>query len=325
MQAEAVGGALSKLNPGVEIQYHWVSSEGDQLQSGPLSEFGGKGLFTRAVDEAVVQEKADLAVHSLKDLPVDPEEAVAGLAIAAVPKRGPVQDCLISASGFDRLSDLPGGVVVGTSSLRRASQLLRAKPDIYVDPMRGNVDSRLSKVLSDDQPRYDAAVLAVAGLKRLGMGEHTTHMLSLDEMLPAACQGAIAITCRATDHVTLTRCLPLNDPASSTAVHAERELVLRLEASCLSAVAVLAERVPPSETRAERNADSHWFRLRARVLSADGATCLEVDEKCKTSDLRHVIRRVGDDLIKRGARELLTQQRVRTAAGQAVDEASFSA
>ncbi len=296
--------ALRKLHP-VEVEFHWVQSEGDEITQGSLAEVGGKGLFTRRVDQAVLDKKADLAVHSLKDLPVDPAEALSGLALAATPKRHTVNDCLVSGKRYGRLIDLPQGAVVGTSSPRRAAQMRRLRPDFDIRLLRGNVDTRLNKVLTEEGPHYDAAVLAAAGLKRLGLGEHADRPLSVEEMLPSACQGALGIRCRATDHVTLTRCLPLNAASTSTAVTHEREVVRLLGADCYSPIAVLAQPIDPAKTQAKRNADSHWYRLRVRLCSADGQTTLEADEKCKTGELRRVVKQVAHDLLARGAREIL--------------------
>ncbi|MEO1237804.1 MAG: hydroxymethylbilane synthase, partial [Planctomycetota bacterium] len=299
-----VAKALRKLHP-VEVTFHWVKSEGDEVTQGSLADAGGKGLFTRRVDRAVLEGKADLAVHSLKDLPVDPAEAVAGMTLAATPKRTVVNDCLVSARRYASLADLPEAAVVGTASARRAAQARRLRPDLDIRLLRGNVDTRLNKVLSTDGPAYDAAILAVAGLKRLGLAEHADRVLSCDEMLPPACQGALGLTCRATDHVTLTRCLPLNAASTSTAVTHERQVVQLLGADCYSPIAVLAEPIDPAQTQAKRNADSHWYRLRVRLCSADGTRTLEADEKCKTGELRRVVKRVTARMLAEGARELL--------------------
>jgi len=305
VQAQAVARVLRKLHP-VEVTFHWVESEGDQIKTGSLADAGGKGLFTRRVDQAVLDGKADLAVHSLKDLPVDPTESIAGLSLTATPKRAVVNDCLVSVQRYATIRDLPQGAVVGTSSPRRAAQMLRVRPDLKVRLLRGNVDTRLNKILtSTGGPGYDAAVLAAAGLKRLGLGEHADRPLSVEEMLPPACQGALGIRCRATDHVTLTRCLPLNAAATSMAVTHEREVVRLLGANCYSPIAVLAEPIDPAKTQAKRNADSHWFRLRVRLCSADGQTTLEADEKCKTNELRRVVKQVTQKMIADGAHELL--------------------
>lgn len=302
VQAQMVGRGLGRLNPHLEVQYVWIESEGDQITTGPLSAAGGKGLFTRAVEKAVLSKQADIAVHSMKDLPAD--EITPGLQIAAVPRRADVRDALIGKNGPITIDDLAQGANVGSSSPRRAAQLKRLRPDLVLQPIRGNVDTRLGKVMGDT-PSHDATLLAVAGLSRLGKRDQITHPLAVEQMLPAACQGALGIQCRRDDHVSLTRLLPLNDPATSTAIHAEREVVAGLGADCHSSIAVLAEQVDPEKTKAERNADSHWFRLRVKVLSPDGSEVIETDETCKTQGLRRLIKSVIADLSDKGAHELL--------------------
>jgi len=302
VQAEMVGRGLSRLNPHLEVKYVWVTSEGDKVQTGPLSAVGGKGLFTKAVEEVVLKGDADIAVHSMKDMPAD--EETPGLQIAAVPKRADVRDVLIGQDGPITIEALKQGANVGTSSPRRAAQLRRLRPDLSLHVIRGNVDTRIDKVMGD-MPLHDATMLAMAGLKRLGRTQHTAKPLSVELMLPAASQGALGIQCRRDDHVSLTRLLPLNDPATSTAIHAEREVVAALGADCHSPIAVLAQQVDPEKTQAKRNADSHWFRLRVRVLSNDGSTLLEADEQCKTRDLRRLVKQVVKDLTGQGAKELL--------------------
>lgn len=308
-QAEMVGKALGRLHPTLDIQYRWIESEGDRHAEAMLAEHGGKGLFTSAIERAVLAGEADLAVHSLKDMPaVD----TSGLTIAAVPPRADVRDCLISRQGYAHISELPHDSVVGTASPRRAAQLLRLRPDLNIQLLRGNIDTRLRKVLdpvnadtTPHRPTYDATLLAAAGLTRLKLREHTQHPIDTADMLPAACQGALAIQCRADDHVTLTRCLPLNDPAASTAVHAERSIVAGLKGDCHSPIAVLGEPLDIDAAAAPRNSDAHWFRIRVRVLSPDGDTCLEADEKVKTRELRRLVKQLIRDLHARGAADLL--------------------
>lgn len=297
-----VGRGLSRLNPHLEVRYVWIQSEGDKVQSGPLSAVGGKGLFTKAVERIVLAGDADIAVHSMKDMPAD--EDTPGLQIAAVPKRADVRDALIGKAGPITIDDLAQGANVGTSSPRRAAQLKRLRPDLKLHTIRGNVGTRLGKVMGD-MPLHDATMLAIAGLKRLGHAEHITKPMPIEQMLPAASQGALGIQCRRDDHVSLTRLLPLNDPATSTAIHAERGVVAGLGADCHSSIAVLAEQVAPEKTQAKRNADSHWFRLRARVLSADGLTLLETDDQCKTRDLRRLVKQMVKELDGQGAKALL--------------------
>lgn len=304
-----VGKALARLHPRLEIDYRWIESQGDRHRDVMLAEHGGKGLFTSAIEDALLSGDADVAVHSLKDMPaVD----TPGLTIAAVPPRADVRDCLISREGYSDITQLPREAIVGTASPRRAAQLLRIRPDLDIQLLRGNVDTRLRRVLDPAEPpmlpeaaRYDATVLAVAGLTRLGAQQHTRHIIGKMQMLPAAGQGALAIQCRADDHVTLTRCLPLNDPAAATAVHAERSVIAALAADCHSPVAVLGEPAKVDAAAAKRNSDAHWFRLRIRVLSSDGTTCLDADEQVKTSELRRLVKRLVKDLTARGARDVL--------------------
>lgn len=296
-----VARGLSRLHPKLEVQFVWIESEGDRVTSGPLSAVGGKGLFTKAVERAVLSGKADIAVHSMKDMPAD--EETPGLQIAAVPKRTDVRDVLVSRSGARSLADLAQGATLGTSSPRRAAQLLRVRPDLVIELLRGNVGTRIERATQGPGP--DATLLAAAGLRRLAMAQWLEGVLDVETILPPAGQGALGIQCRRDDHITLTRCLPLNDATTSTAVHAERSVVAALGADCHSPIAVLAEQVDPSKTRAKRNSDSHQFRLRVRVLASDGSRQLEVDEACKTRDLRRLVASAVKDLTQRGAVELL--------------------
>ncbi len=223
-QANAVAGVLRRLHPKVNVELLPIESEGDQRKVERLSDIGGKGVFTRAIERALLDGEADIAVHSLKDMPTDMTE---GLIIAAVPPRGDVRDALVGR-GISSIDDLSAGAIVGTSSHRRASQILHLRNDIAVRPIRGNVETRVSKVLDDGE--YDAVLLAVAGLERCGLADHVKCVFDTDVMLPAAGQGALAIQCRADDHVTLRRCFALNDSLASEAVHTERLVVSRLGA-----------------------------------------------------------------------------------------------
>jgi hydroxymethylbilane synthase len=291
------------MNPSLELRYVWIESEGDRHTDRSLADVGeGKGLFVRAVEQALREERADLAVHSLKDMPAD---LTPGLAIAATPRREDVRDCLIArshGSPIMRLLDLPREAVVGTSGPRRAAQVSRLRPDVTIRLIRGNVETRLAKVLgtpTDDggssaalhpPAHYDATLLAMAGLRRAALDRYAIAPLSVDEMLPAAGQGALAIQCRGDDHVSLTRCLPLNDPVTAAAVHAEREVVRGLAGDCHSPIAVYAE--PISLDR---------FRLRARVLSPDGRVCLDTDAAATTRGLAKLAREMVKNLQARGA------------------------
>ena len=297
-----VAAGLSRLHPGIAVRFVWVESEGDQVTAGPLSAAGGKGLFIKAVERVVLAGDADLAVHSMKDIPAD--EQTPGLQIAAIPRRADVRDVLVARGGKTTIQGLPHGACLGTSSPRRAAQVLQARPDLTVQPIRGNVGTRLQQV-TQEGAGPDATLLAAAGLSRLGLHDRLAGVLPVEQVLPAAGQGALGIQCRRDDHVSLIRCLPLNDPKTSTAVHAERGVVAGLGADCHSPIAVLAEQVDPDESRAHRNADSHWFRLRVRVMSGDGTRVLTADERCKTNTLRRLVAKVVGQLTDQGAKDLL--------------------
>lgn len=291
MQAQIIGQMLTRCHAGLNVQYEWVDSEGDQQTNTSLAAAGGKGLFTAALERALLAERVDVAVHSMKDLPV---AGAKRLTIAAVPQREDVRDCLI-AQGPATLDELPAGSRLGTSSPRRAAQVKRHRPDLHLEAIRGNVDTRLRKVLEHGQ--YNATLLAMAGLRRLGMPQHMKHPITLDVILPAAGQGALAIQCRSDDSLALTRCMQLNHACSAEAVHAERQIVKGLKADCHSPIAVLAEAVQVEG----------WpgLRIRVRVLSADGLTCLEIDQCARARNTRQMIKRVLADLLERGADTLL--------------------
>jgi len=291
VQAEMIGTRLAHLHSHVEVAYVWIESEGDRFTNASLADVGGKGLFVRAIERALLQEKADIAVHSLKDLPANPLEVTQGLTIAAVPRRADPHDCLVTPQGHATIDALPRGANVGTSSPRRAAQLRRLRPDLAVEPIRGNVETRLRKVLKDGA--HEATLLAVAGLERAGLSEHAGHKIDTNVILPAAGQAAIAIQCRGDDHITLRRCLPLNDTDTSQAVHAERQVVASLRGDCHSPIAVFAE--PDGDT----------MRLRARVLSPDGATLVEADECGKLSQAGRLVKKVIKALREGGADAVL--------------------
>ena len=211
-----------------------ITTSGDRLKDQPLRDFGGKGLFTKEIDEALLRGDVDMAVHSMKDLETD---LPAGICIAAILPRADVRDAFISPKA-PSLAELPPGSVVGTSSLRRGAQLKRLRPDLRVIDFRGNVETRLKKLA---EGQADATLLALAGLERLGLASHATAILSTDEMLPAVAQGAIGVTCRSDDAKTLALLAALNDQTSATAVMCERAFLARLDGSCKTPIAGLAE------------------------------------------------------------------------------------
>ena len=291
VQAEAVGRSLHRLSPQVELEFRWIESEGDRQIDQSLASSGGKGLFVRAVEQALLDGQADLAVHSLKDLPV---ELTPGLAIAAVPRRADPRDCLIAPEAAS-VDQLPQGAVVGTASPRRGAQLRQMRPDLRTALLRGNIETRLRKVLDDRE--VDATLLSMAGLQRAGLGRHADKPIDVSRMLPSAGQGALAIQCRVDDHVSMSRCLPLNDPATSAAVHFERQVVWGLQGSCHSPIAVYAS---PADDVART------FDLCARVLSLDGKICLEsTDLAVSSGGLARAADRMVGSLVDRGAAAVL--------------------
>ena len=292
IQAQTVGQMITQADPSVAVEYRWIESQGDQLAHTSLADVGGKGLFAHAVEQTLLSKEADLAVHSLKDLPAN--EPTDQLIIAAVLPRADVRDCLISPVATT-LQQLPQGATLGTASPRRAAQALRLRPDLRIELIRGNIETRLRKVQT--QGRYDATLLAVAGLQRAGLEEHAVNQIDPSIMLPAAGQGALAVQCRADDQDTRTRCAPLNDAPTATAVHAERRIVAAMNGDCHSPIAVLIE---PTD-----NNTATQFEIRARVLSLDGKTCLTAEQNAKAEQLDHTTEQVISRLRQDGCDELL--------------------
>jgi hydroxymethylbilane synthase len=228
-----------------------IKTSGDRIQDRPLAEAGGKGLFTKEIEEALLAGSIDLAVHSMKDVPtVLPD----GLGIAATLKREDPRDAFISVTR-SALADLPSGATVGTSSLRRQAQLLNGRPDLKVVPFRGNVETRLKKLA---EGQADATFLACAGLNRLGLAQHITAKIDTDVMLPAVAQGAIGIEIRSDDPKTAELVAPLNDAATALCVAAERAFLATLDGSCRTPIAGLAE------------LDGGTLRFRGKILTPDG-------------------------------------------------------
>ncbi len=289
-QAQAVGRVLGKLHPDVAIEYVWIDSEGDQRLDMSLANVGGKGLFTKAIERALLGDKADVAVHSLKDLPA---QMTPGLSIAAIPNRGDARDCLISDKA-NTIEELPQGATMGTSSPRRKAQLLKLRPDLQISEMRGNVETRLAKVL--DRQEFDATLLAVAGLQRSKLGKFADKPLNPTVFLPAASQGALGIQCRTDDHVSISRCLPLNHTQTALAVHVERDIIAGLQGDCHSPIAAYCY---PSD------AEGRHFEVVARVFSHDGQQVIEATGKAEGKLLSKLTQQILDELLDKGAAEVL--------------------
>ncbi|MFZ5484838.1 MAG: hydroxymethylbilane synthase [Pseudomonadota bacterium] len=224
-QAHHVRDRLRALHPGLTVELLGMTTQGDQILDSPLSRIGGKGLFVKELEQAMLEGRAHLAVHSLKDVPMDLPE---GFELAAIPEREDPRDAFVS-NRFTGLDQLLPGARVGTSSLRRQAQLRERYPHLVVDTLRGNVNTRLRKL---DEGQYEAIILAAAGLKRLGFGARITAILSTEESLPAVGQGALGIEIRAGQPEVAALLAPLNDPATAACVRAERAMSRALQGGC---------------------------------------------------------------------------------------------
>jgi hydroxymethylbilane synthase len=283
-QTEIALAALRKAHPEIRFEVTTISTKGD-VDKRPLFTMDEKGIWEKEVNEAVKQGEVDFAVHSLKDIPPDLSD---DLSVACIPKRGSPNDVLVTDNG-QKLKDLLHGSVIGTSSLRRAMQLRRTRPDLNVKPIRGNVETRVKKVISRE---YDAVVLAEAGLARIGMKDVIVERFSIRDFVPAPGQGAIAIVCRS-DHPTLAGMLrQVEDRPSRAAVLAERALIKRVEGGCrfpLGAVAIT-------------NHDKITFY--SSVFSADGKRSIHVKKVGRASKPEELGSTVADMLVKQGAMDL---------------------
>ncbi|HVT29390.1 MAG TPA: hydroxymethylbilane synthase, partial [Lacipirellulaceae bacterium] len=292
-QAEWVAGELRRL--GHEVELIDIATRGDIQQVAPVEEIGTRGVFTKEIQRAVLAGDVDLGVHSLKDLPTEPVE---GLILAAVPVRESAADVVVArcaelvarreeqvASREDFLAEIPQGARVGTGSLRRQSQLRYLRPDLRVEDVRGNVDTRLRKL---DEGQFDAVVLAEAGLRRLGLADRVTQTLPLKVMLPAVGQGALAIECRTDDERTRAILTPLDDSEARAAVTAERALLEHLRGGCMAPIGAYGR------------FEAGRLHLSAVVLSVDGTQRLAAIDEGLASEAELLGRRVAESLLAQG-------------------------
>jgi hydroxymethylbilane synthase len=285
-QANHVAGRLRPVVSPQEVELVLIETHGDRDQASALSAMGGFGVFTKAIQNALVDGRVDVAVHSLKDLPTIPTE---GLELVAVPPRGPTGDAFISRK-HRRFDDLPEGARVGTSSLRRRAQVLNRRPDLELLDLRGNVDTRLRKL---DEQQLDAIILAEAGLIRLGLAERITEILNPSWMLPAVGQGAIGLECRTSDEITIHFVEALRDPETFSRVTAERAMLYTLGGGCL---------VPIGAT--SRVADG-LLTVRGAVLSPDGRRRVVATHSGPFNTPLAIGQELAAMLLAEGARELL--------------------
>ena len=275
---------------GLEVVLVPITTSGDRQQQGPIEAIGGRGVFTKEIQRALLDDRIDLAVHSLKDLPTDPVE---GLCLAAVPERAPAGDVLVCRERAS-LDDLPEGAVLGTGSLRRRAQLLHVRPDLRVKDVRGNVDTRLRKL---DRGDYDALVLAEAGLRRLGMAERITQVLPTSVALPAVGQGALGLETRSDDDLARRAVQNLDHPATHAAVLAERAMLAALQGGCLAPIA------------ASSRVEDALLTLTGRVLHPDGTEKIEASESGDPAEPAQLGNRVADALFAQGAAKLIQAAR----------------
>jgi hydroxymethylbilane synthase len=285
-QAEWIQARLREIAPALTVTLQRIKTSGDKILDVPLAKIGGKGLFVKEIEEALLQRDIDLAVHSMKDVPTvlpDPLE------ILCVPAREDVRDALISREGVT-LDRLPPGARIGTSSLRRQSQLLHYRPDLHIVMLRGNVETRLRKLKHGD---YDAIVLAAAGLRRMGWEGEVTEYLSLDISLPAIGQGALAIEGRRDDQFVRALLSKLNDPTTHTAVTAERALLDRLQGGCQVPIA------------AHATIEQNRLSLAGLVSSTDGKTLIRDAVAGDVSEARTLGIRLAEQLLAAGGDVIL--------------------
>ena len=287
-QAEHVKAELQKNHPHLEIELTGFTTRGDVLLDSPLAKVGGKGLFVKELETAMLEGKADLAVHSMKDVPMEFPE---GLRLSVICEREDPRDAFVS-NNFTSFDDLPEGAVVGTSSLRRQCQLSALRPDIEIRDLRGNVNTRLKKL---DENRYDAIILAAAGLIRLDMRERISEFLDSTKSLPAGGQGAVGIECRADDERVLKLLAPLHHTNTDVCVRAERAMNLRLQGGCQVPIACYAE------------LNSGRLSMRGLVGSLDGENILRVSGESDASGAESLGIRLAEELIELGADKILAE------------------
>lgn len=297
-QSRAVEAALRAADPSLHVSIDVVRTTGDRIQDVPLAKIGDKGLFTKELDHALLAGAADLAVHSLKDVPTRLPD---GLALVAVTEREDPRDVLLRRDGASGgLADLPAGSRVGTSSLRRRSQLRRLRPDVEVTDLRGNLNTRLAKL---DAGQYDAIVLAAAGVLRLGWADRISAYLEADAWLPAVGQGALAVVARADDADVAARLAPLHHAATAAATAAERAFLRALEGGCQIPIGGLAR------------VDGGRVTLDGLVADTEGETLLRAHAEGDVGEAAEVGRSLAARLLEMGAGEVLG--RVRGAVAEA--------
>jgi hydroxymethylbilane synthase len=285
-QAEHVADALRAAHPGIQVEILGMSTQGDKILDTPLAKIGGKGLFVKELEARMLDGGADIAVHSMKDVPVDLPE---GLHLPVIMQREDPRDAFVS-NHFASLDELPEGAVVGTSSLRRQCQLADRRPDLQIKSLRGNVNTRLRKL---DEGEYDAVILAAAGLIRLGFGERIRSAIDPADSLPAIGQGAVGIECRSDDPRVNALLAPLHHTDTATRVLAERAMNARLEGGCQV----------PIGGHAVLDGDQLW--LRGLVGTVDGNEIIRGEIRGPREDAQALGVALAEELLEHGAADIL--------------------
>jgi hydroxymethylbilane synthase len=287
-QAEFVRSALTDAHPDLDVQLLGITSRGDQILDVPLAKVGGKGLFVKELEEALLDGRADIAVHSMKDVPM---EFPPGLGLGVICDREDPTDAFVS-NQYAALEEMPPGSVVGTSSLRRECQLRERRPDLEVKFLRGNVNTRLRKL---DEGEYDAIILASAGLMRLGFEQRIVQRMKVSDSLPAGGQGAVGIELRSDDSATLALLQSVHHESTARRVIAERALNRRLEGGCQVPIACYADYV----------GDGGQLLLRGLVGKPDGSQILRAEAMAPPEDAEQLGIAVAEDLLSQGAAAIL--------------------
>ena len=295
-QAEYVKQRLENFHPGLTVELVTMVSRGDKLLDAPLAKIGGKGLFVKELEHALLEGRADIAVHSMKDVPMHFPE---GLGLEVICEREDPRDAFVS-SHYSSLEDLPKGAVVGTSSLRRQCQILAQRPDLTIQFLRGNVNTRLAKL---DAGEYDAIILAAAGLIRLEFRDRIRHCLETDICLPAGGQGAVGIECRTNDQTVIDLITPLHHKQTAVCVLAERAMNRTLNGGCQVPIASFAELTGDQLT------------LRGLVGQPDASTILKTEQTVAVSDYEKAGVEAARHLQSQGAEDILAALPYSTASG----------
>jgi hydroxymethylbilane synthase len=287
-QANWVKEQLIRKHPDLDVEIHTIKTTGDKILDVPLAKVGGKGLFVKEIEEALMENSVDLAVHSMKDVPTELPD---GLGIVAVSEREDPRDAVLGQNKTPIL-ELPQGAKIGTSSLRRQAQLFAARPDFDIEPLRGNINTRLRKLR---EGMYDAIILAMAGVKRLGWDKEVTEVIDPGVMLPAIGQGALGIETRLTDESTLERIAFLNDEATSSCVAAERAFLHRLEGGCQVPIPAYAVR------------EGDEVLLTGLVGSVDGTRIIKDSDRGPASGAAQLGDTLANRILEAGGREILEE------------------